>query len=328
MAWKPKEKQLTPDEAVELARRELAPYWLGTEPLLAGVRGADGRATAHPLDKSFEKKAWLLLFADVTDFSGEALLKYAREWVRRYSSHELGILLIARQSYSFLSVAKSLLPFLGKGFEAFPVAVDPEGLITEAFGGGKQVYPAAKLLHQRKVVFDRSGANWAEGAEKELQRFLRLADPGLPLPLPFEPAVEGSRDIAGAELGLRSRSPLFKFTGRFAQEPDRVVVQDPAASIRFASPSPRISIVAQSTAAAGEPTRMRVELNGDTVYDSVAAADLSFGDDGGSEIKVSEGRLYHVLHSLPVDKGREITLRFPDSDRLPVAVYGVRFASR
>lgn len=328
MAWKPKEKQLTPEEAVEHARRELAPYWLGTDPLLAGLRGADGKATAHPLDKAFDKKAWLIYFADLTSFDGETLLQYAREWVRRYSGYELGQLLVVRKSYSFLSSAKSLQGIFRKPPDAFPVAIDSDGLLTEAFGGGKAVYPAVKLLHQRKVVFDHSGPEWFRGLEKEMQQFLRLKDPGLPLAPPFEPAGSYPHDVSTAELGAGVRSSIFKFTGKIAQEQERVVAQDPSATIRFTSSASRVSIVAQSVSSTEEPSRVRVELNGDTVYDAVAAADLSFGDDGGSEIKVRQGRLHHALHSLPIDKGREITLRFLDADRLPVAIYGARFSNK
>ena len=57
MAWKPKEKQLTPEEAIAQARKELAPYWLNSEPLLAAVRGDDQKITVHPLAKDFESKA-------------------------------------------------------------------------------------------------------------------------------------------------------------------------------------------------------------------------------------------------------------------------------
>jgi hypothetical protein len=326
MAWKPKEKQLTPEEAVALARSELAPYWLGAEPMLAGMRMADGRATAHPLDKSFDQRAWLILFVDLTEFAGEAVLLHAREWMRRYSAHDLGLLFIVRPRYSFLSSSKALPAFLRKAFEPFPVVLDHGGLIAEAFGASPEAMPVLNLFHQRKTRFARSGPAWSEGAEKEIQLFLRVKDPGLPLSPPF--ALPGAQlsGASSAELGTKGRSPIFRMAGKIAQEADRVIVQGSDATIQFRSPSSRVSLVGMSVLlAAGEPARVRVQLDGGPVFDTAAGSDLVFGDDGGSEMRLTEGRLYHALQSLPA-KNREVTLRFPDADRLPVALYGVRFA--
>lgn len=327
MAWKPREKPLTPDEALALARSELAPFWLGAEPMLAGVRGPDGRAAAHPLDKSFDQRAWVILFGDLTDFAGEAVLLYAREWMKRYSQHNLSVMLVVRAAYSFLSSVKALPPFLGKTVEAFPVVLDYEGLIAEAFGVKSNLWPAVKVLNQRKVMFDHAGPNWADGVEKEIQSYLRIKDPGLPLAPSFVPPGFSPKASTCAELGLRARSPIFRLDGKIAQEQDRVVMQSASATIRFRSPAPRVSIVAQSMLlSTGEPGRIRIELDGGPIFDAVAGADLSFGDDGGSELKLTEGRLYHALQVLPA-QSREITLRCPDADRLPIAIHGVRFTN-
>ena len=37
MVWKKKEKLLSPEEAIAQAKRELAPFWFNSEPLLAAV---------------------------------------------------------------------------------------------------------------------------------------------------------------------------------------------------------------------------------------------------------------------------------------------------
>ena len=214
-------------------------------------------------------------------------------------------------------------PILKRTHEGFPVVLDHEGLISEVFAHNAEL-PCVKLLNQRKIVFESSGSHWFEGVEIKLQRFLRLIDPGLPLAPPLEPLAENLDDIASAEFGGVSKSTIFKISGPVSQETQRVVIQSPASSIQFVSPSPRVSIIAQSAVPSRQISRMRIELNGDTVFELAAAEDLTFGDDGSSEIKVGEARLYHVLRELP-DKARQITLRFPDSDKLPVALYGVRF---
>jgi hypothetical protein len=323
MAWKPKEKQLSPEEAIEMARRDLAPFWFGSPPLLAGVRGEDGRASVHALDPGFERRAWMLLFADLTAYAGETLLQFAREWTRRYSPYDLGLTLVVRPSYSFISSAKALPPLLRKSSEAFPIVVDHEGLILDAFGGAAGL-PRAKLLQQRKILFENSGSQWFEGTELALQKFLRSADPGLPLSPAFEPQGDLPLDVSQLELGARFKQTAAKLSGKITQEPDRVVIADPHAEIRFDSPSARVSLVGASASASHEIAHVRVELNRDPVFDAAAAPDLSFGDDGGSEVKVGDARLYHVLQALP-DKARAVTLKFPNADRVPVALYGIRF---
>src|SRR5581483_9150852 len=95
MVWKPKEKELTPEEAVAAAKKELAPFWHGSPPLLAGVLSPQG-VTAHPLDPAFGAKSWLLFFLDPTDAAGESAFSYARELHRRYHQHNVGCLLVFR----------------------------------------------------------------------------------------------------------------------------------------------------------------------------------------------------------------------------------------
>ena len=327
MGWKPKEKVLTSEEAIELARRELAPFWIASDPLLAGVRGADGKATAHPLDHSFDKHAWLMLFADLTEFGGENVLLCLREWARRYGANDLRFLLVVRSAFSFLSSAKALKASLRKAPDGCPVVLDHDRLLTEAFGGTQQAGPSVRLLSQRKVLFENSGLDWIKGAEAEIQRFLRIKDPGLPLELPFDPPARLPHDSASTGFGSGSKSKGYKVSGKIVEEVDRILIKDAAAVVQISSLHPRVSIVAQSVMDTHEPSRMGVELNGDTVFEAVTGADLTFGDDGGSVVRVSEGRLYHVLHSLP-SKAREITLRFPDADRLPIALYVIRFSNQ
>jgi hypothetical protein len=203
--------------------------------------------------------------------------------------------------------------------------LDHEGLLTQAFCGSQAALPALKLLHQRKILFDHAGPKWLDRAESDIQGFLRLKDPGLPLASPYELLAGALPDSAQAEFGSRNRSSLFKFTGKVSHEADRVLIQDPAATVQFAATHPRVAIVAASSNAAHEVTRMRVELNGDPVFEAAAGLDLTFGDDGGSEIKISDGRLYRMLKALP-QKSRSLVLRFPDAARAPVALYGVRFS--
>ncbi len=63
--WKKKEKALTPEEAIAAAKRELAPFWYNSEPLLAAVRTEAG-ASVLPLNSNFVQKSWAYVFVDPT----------------------------------------------------------------------------------------------------------------------------------------------------------------------------------------------------------------------------------------------------------------------
>lgn len=323
-AWKPKEKQLTPEEAVALARKELAPFWANSEPLIAAVRGEGGGVTVHPLDRSFAERAWLLFFADVTAYEGECLLQYARDWHKRYACHDLGFLLVVRPSYGFMETARAIAPLLSRAAPPFGIVLDQGGLLTEAFGAGGANMPKVTLFQAGKCVFERVGKSWHVDTELGVQRFLRASDPGLPLPLPFDPPENAVVTRGALELGGAKLPGGIQLRGKWAREAGRIVAQDAAATFSFRSPAARVSLIAQGASLADEPSRIRVELEGVPVFDAAAGQDLAFGDDGGSDIKIIEPKLYHALAALPA-KARAVTFRFVDADRLPVALYGLRF---
>jgi hypothetical protein len=350
MAWKKKEKQLTPEEAVAQAKRDLAPFWHGCDPMIAAVRGPNG-VTAHPLDTEFSSRPWLLFFLDPTDFSGEAALVFAREWHKRYREHDLHMLIVFRPGYGWFRSPGALTQLTRRHQIPCPVVLDAEELLTAAFDVGS--LPKVLLLDHGKRVFESAGHDWISDTELQLQRFLRIADPGLPLALPFQSPKPLVRDVGRTELG-RGRGVAFPkpgFTvaesgfgagvfpgdrprklepgavaigGTWLQDGDRVATSDPKAWIAFRAPSVRVALVAQSLSKNSEATRIVVEVNGIPAFDTFAAENLIMDEDGQSLVKVDALHLYHVLDKLPSDS-REITLRFPIADRVAAALYGIRF---
>jgi hypothetical protein len=326
MAWKPKEKQLTPEEAVEEARRELAPFWLNSEPILAGVRSPEGKATVHPLDKSLERKAWLVLMADLTTYAGEVLLTYAREWARRFSAHELGFTLVVHPYGRCLENAKSLEPFLKRSHLNFPIVLDHDGSLLAAFGA-KAGLPRLVLLHQNKVMIEQTGFKGMQSTEVELQKFLRLSDPGLPFSPPFEPTIHLPTDSSRMELNQATiKTSGVQLKGKWNIEVDRVSTSDAAATLSFLSSGAHVSMIAQRLAKTEDPSRMRVEVGGQPAFDAIMGPDLVSTDDGSTEIRVGQPQFYHVLAKLPMTT-RGVNLKFPDADRMPVALYGLRFGN-
>ncbi|MGK5082699.1 hypothetical protein WDW37_05280 [Bdellovibrionota bacterium FG-1] len=325
MAWKKKEKLISREEAVAAAKKEFAPYWVGSEPLVAGVVTPEGGVSVHPLDLTFEKSAWIFILVDLTTFSGESALDIARDWHRRYSGYSVNFVLITRSTYKFLDTIATFQPMFKKHGLIFPAVLDHEGLLYRAFNASPAI-PKVVLHAKGKIIFEKVGPQWFEGAESLLQHYLRESDPGLPFNLPFEGTHELPADQLRVELGRSTRPKGLAFGGKWTQEQDCIVARDGTAVMRFKSPSARISFVAERLSTEDRRSRIKIEANRDSAFEAISGADLTMAEDGSSELKVAGPMIYHALVNLP-ERLREITLKFPDAERFPVALYGIRLGS-
>lgn len=355
MAWKQKEKQLTPEEALAVAKQELTRYWFGSEPLLAGVRGENGVATAHVLTNTFHEKTWLFFFLDPTRFSGDGCITYAREWHRRYQLHGLSAIIIIKPPYEFYRASDSILPLMRRQQISFPFVIDADGAISEAFRA--QALPKIAIFSKRQFIMEVAGNHWMNDFELELQKYLRKSDPGAPFLLPFEKPKNFTDDVSSIEFGRLPKQGValefpepgfgepvkgiaqahfnpgerpsglgpgeFYISGKWSQDGEKIYTHDADASIGFLAPTKQVSIIAQSLAKITEPAKIQVEVNGISAPEAVAAEHLTLDEDGRSLVKLEGGNFYHVLHNL-LPRKRDITFKFPTADRLPVALYGIR----
>jgi hypothetical protein len=354
MIWKPKEKELTREDAVAQAKEELAPYWFGISPQFAGVPSSGGY-DALPLDEKFLKKSWLIFFFDPTEFSGQIACEFANEWYQRYSMHSLEFLFVLIPPYQTWKRRETVQEYREMIQIPFPVAVDSDQSILGAFGS--MVTPLILLLSEGKQYFKFSGKHWIKKSELNIQEFLRTRDPGLSLlpvyhsirtetcdvkrmefgfapvlghEAPFEkpgflPSAEGFR--LGRFHSLRSgrlREGEIFISGEWYQDAERIMTSDPNASLSFVSPGSSVSLIAQSLSKTVENPIITVDIDGVPAYESVAAENLTLDDSGQSVIRVKKVQVYHVLKSMPPEK-QQIQFRFTKANLAPVALYGLRF---
>lgn len=354
--WKPKEKELTVEEAVEIAKKEAAPFWFGIEPQITGV-SQDGMISVFPLDQNFSKKSWLIFFIDPTLFSSESSITYAKEWYRRYHMHHLEFLFVLSCTYDFFKDRGTIYKLIEKYQLPFPVALDSEATLAAAFGAGH--LPLVTLLHQGTSRFSYSGTDWLTNTETEIQSFLRASDSGLPL-LPFFIPKKGVyRDVFRMELGFQPRlgrevkflaSDQFSGTpngamkngffhgvrpremeegilfisGSWFQDHEKIATLDSSASLGFRSPGGRVTLYAERFSQKGEIPVISVEIDGNPIYDAISGDSISLDEQGQSVLLIDRPQGYSMLIDLPEDQ-REVTLRFPYADQSPVAIYGIRF---
>jgi len=354
MAWKPKEKELTKDEAVALARSELAPYWHGSRPLLAPVKTAD-KTTVYPLDDDFYDKVWLIAFLNPTDIAGENVVSFLKEMNKRYSGIAVRCLCVLVPAYKFLRETKLIEALIRVNQIPFPLVLDHDGLLAKTFEISS--LPSVLLYAKKNIVVKNTALDWRRNLERELQSMLRANDPGLAL-LPIleksdSEKTERRKIEFGHDRGAKFPEPGFvHFTpefgsaafssprpdiwnqkwekgeffiyGRWLQDNDRIITSDPEAEIVVKAETQNFSIVAQSMAKTLEPSKIFIDVDDAPAYEIFKAEDLSFDDEGRSMVRVESPRLYHVFDSLPENK-RLISIRFPLADRVPTGLYGFRF---
>jgi hypothetical protein len=337
MAIKRREKPLTPAEAVALAKQQLAPYWFGHhEPLMAAVREGGG-VRAYPLDSWMTERAWLIFFVDPFSLSARDALLFAQSWAHRYEPQKLNVMVILKLPFEFSQESEWGHKFSQQFTGAVVTVMDRDSLLHQAFQ--VTALPHLILLHQNKRLFDRAGSNWYQGAEPEVQKFLRLSDPGLPL---FEPLTEPENPVQNQfEMnidGAHLDQSMFQLEGKWSTEKARIVTQDPHAAISFQCEGKKLAIIAQALAERGE-SEMVVELSRDYPKDGgILGEDLNLdvqvlGNPLAEPIQkrraqamIGAPRLYSLFRALP-ESHREVTLRFPRADKVPVAFYGLRFGN-
>lgn len=297
VGWKPKEKPLSPEEAIALARQQLAPLWHRSPPLFAGLRTGPQKASIHPLNETFASHNWLVHVLNPLDYSGERATHILHEWHRRYAPHDLRFLVIARVEVPTLNRPEIIHRALARWGVDFPAVLDQDGAITDGFAF------STSLFSHGKPVFSANGLE--DGVERQIQQFLRGTDPGLPLLRELKLAAP----VAGAQLRISGHPAGVALAGSWKEENGACVSVGDDATIQFQARAPRVGMVVELRGTDPLGSCFAIEVNGRPAYESIAGEDVHFDENGGAIVKVKQGSFYHLLHDLPAHE-REICLRF------------------
>lgn len=319
MVWKPKEKELTLEETITLAKQELSPYWFGHSPMIAGTNNG-GVYSIFQLDKEFSEHTWIVFVVDITSFESSESLKFSRLLLTRYGRFGVKCLFIVNPTYDFLTDPHSVRLFYEAKDVDFPVVVDHQKFLAHALNvktpPGVSVFKKGRLTHQ---YF----GDWTKKIEQTIHDTLRAGDPGLallPIHVPNEkPLMDKHRMELGKGLGFKPIS----IHGKWQQDAQSIVSRDPDASIQFKINGRGLGLVARSVANSGLYGKVMIELNEEIPPDQLGGEDLVHDEAGIPCLKVREGRLYHALSQM--DPGDSlIRLSFPEAKTTPIALYGIR----
>ena len=329
MVWKPKERELTEEEAVEQAIKELKPQWLHSEPLFAVVYEGEGRDDVplgepklFPLEKNFRARRWLLFFFDPTSFLDRSVHLYLRDLVKRYAQQAVTPLVVLPERPPFLADLPRIDHFLRSLKLDWVVVADVGSRIAQAFGVTQS--PTLILLDRGSVATVASGLEGILSFETHLQSYLWKLEPGLPMypALPLEGVLK--QETLRLDLAVHGTGPLQLSRPLTEAVEGGYRISDPATVVTVQAPGPEFGLVLAPATAEGQ-AHVVIESSGMPIYDSYYGEELRMDDEGRTGFVVTDPKLYRATRGLP-SSFRSLTIRFPGSDKMPVLWFGVRAA--
>ncbi len=325
MSWGNKSKELTAEEAIAIAREELAPYWFGSDPLLIGLEQGGGYQ-AFPLNRDFVKKLWLILIVDPTTFLGESILDLIREWEKRYRVLSLNVLVIYSVRYQFQKNPRAAQRWIEGEATTCVRCVDVNSRLVSAFHATD--LPKVLLFREGVRLFEYIGKNWIFETDFQIHKALRMADPGLPLP----PVLQGLDhltldtqmvDLNSTTLGF----PGLSLLGNWSHDEEKIWTNDEDARLNFRSFGSEVALLARPKEESDSTPTLVVELNGLPPYDAVRGSSLRVSESSDLVASLNGLNLFSILTELPTHE-RNVTVRFKNIKECPIEIYGLRFGEK
>jgi hypothetical protein len=320
MPRKSKDKEIPLDEALKMIRRELAPFWYGSEPLFAGVNDAAG-ARLFPIAPQFPDRNYLLLLTDLSCASSNQAISDFQHFLERFAQHELNFVLCLKAAYSFQLSSKYLELASKRGHWKFMVCLDADGAVASALGASAM--PFAALIEKGRIIKSSGKPTWSTELEPLIHQILRSNDPGLALPLLYKSSAGSCVDAGGYDFGS-TVSPDVEISGEWTLKGDLRITKDPKAFIRFRLPGNGLSVIAQSMDETFASAEILVEVNGQLVREAWTGPDLLRDELAPSTLRVGQPGSLRALEKVTESRA-QVTLRFHHAHRTPVGIYGVRF---
>ncbi len=325
MVWKPKEKELSQEEAVALAKNDLKPYWHSSPPLFIAIQTDNGTHNIYPLNDEFEKKDWVILVLDLMSYNGENALSQLIEQQRRYAALGINFLAVLTAPYEFLKKRSLLEILLQQLHLPYICVLDSDNAIKSALQ--IQEFPDYILLTQGKILERSAGVNAAYHFEKMIQKFVRTNEHGLPLLPLYQTETPPLLDTGSYEFPRDAEHANIVLKGRWKKEKEWIETDDSDAQIQFKAMTPFVALVAgpAKELLELESARIAIEINEAPIIDLFSGKNIEFDEEGRTVVRCLHPGFFHILKDLTVDL-KTIHLFFPIAKRIPVRIYSIKFS--
>jgi hypothetical protein len=272
MINKKREKEVTPEQMKEKFRKEYSPFWINSEVLFG--------ANLFPVATSFSQEVTIIFLLDAGDFTTERVFEIVHSWSVKYSKLPWTPVIAFQQKYAFMKNAKFLERYRNQR-----VFLDVFGDLFERFGSGSE--PVAVLLKNGELISSMPLLpNISESMHKlesELQKCLRLDDPGLPLPVPE----------AWAKKGLPLTQTVIPpsgvtTTGEWNATDTMLFAENNNTSISIPFKGKHLRMIAMAHPNALEPVKASITFNEKSLYNGIQGPIVHDDNTGASIIEINK----------------------------------------
>lgn len=325
MVWKPKERELTREEAIDEAKKVLAPFWYNSGPLFMASPTSEGMRV-FPIEDSFASGRWLVALIDPFTPMGVMALRHLKVLHSRHVPHDLSTVVIFRSGHEFARDRSTLESMLEREGIRFPCCLDSDGALHAGFSAQNLAESHFRLYDRSLCRISFSSAGLRPELELQIQGILREKDTGLAL----RPILQGA-DIkliseSMHELGGDSQgTEKVNFTGSgWIIEPRRRLAQSAECALEFEVTSGEVYFLVGPVGRSISTIKIPVSINGAPAYPEHRGENLQEDDDGRTVLVLKQARLLAALNlPLPTStRTHRVRLEFPQATaENPIAIY-------
>lgn len=326
MVWKKKEKELTPEEAISLAKSHLAPRWVGISPQVA-ITEEEGRLALYPLEKNFKQENWILVLVDPLEPESHAVFASIEQWQERYGTFGIKFLLVFTSPLASLFDERQALLILQSAGLRASVTLDVEHQFARLFGWSAGIRIVLLSQGKRRDLYAESEP--LSAVEVRIQELLRESDPGLPLFKVLDDPPADARKIERISLKDTTRSPIkIEWKGSWSAHPHGQCTRDPQAEVRIHVKGGSLDLIAKvERDDVALESQIKVETAGVPVLDAFSGRDILSDNDGSTLSTIQKLRSYNLIQNLPPNRS-PVILRMAQADLVPVVLLGIRWTGR
>ena len=319
---KRKEKPLTLEEIKARMSKQSEEFWIHSPPLI-GLAASNEGPVWLPLDPSAAEGTLLLLMLDFGDYLSDAILALVSEMMDQYSKLPWRPVIAYQPKTLFLKQARFFDRYKNQShFPLIPVYADQTGDWFDTLKSNGA--PTLAILHQSVVVFKEPfGKNpmlTLFQAEEQLQRILRVEDPGLPL---FKATPRETKKVLE-----KGTIPIESLTlgGNWVQGGNTIMTEDSSATLSFQFEGEHLRLLANIHPQARDPSRFSVHFNDEPLASAHYGPNTYQGDRGNPTVELNRTQgVYEIIDAETPLRGK-ITFKFLNAVENPVILYSLRFA--
>jgi hypothetical protein len=244
MALKKREKILSPEAIKENLKKELAPFWINSDVLFS--------TQLYPVSDKFTKQICIVFLLDIADYCSTQALDNLLAWQKKYDKLPWFPVIVFQQKYLFFKNRK----FFDQ-FKNSIVFFDAFGELFARFGSNKE--PVALILKNGEMVSSLpllpNFGDQLKKIESELQKLLRLDDPGLPLPQINSQYKKMNESMS--TVGIDKVSTLGEWNGSKTM----LYAEENNVEVSFGFKGKKLRLVAMTNPDARETVRVSISFN-------------------------------------------------------------------